>query len=58
MTDAQGDASFDVLPGKYRLRVIVPTGDSIDRRYIEVKVGDRQSRSRTFILSSRQADSM
>ncbi len=53
-TDAYGGASFKVLPGKYRLRVIAPPTFNVDRRYVDLKVGDRETRSRSFVLYGSQ----
>lgn len=53
-TDENGDASFKVLPGKYRLRVITPPTLKVNRRYEDIKVGDRQSRLRQFTISGAQ----
>ena len=48
-----GTAAFKVSPGKYRLRLIDRNNVEIDRSYVDLKVGDGQTRSRGFLLTGK-----
>jgi hypothetical protein len=53
--DTTGDLAtptlLNVTPGKYRLRIYAPKGYRADRRYAEVRVSDRETRTWTMRMT-------